>query len=531
MPPAEPTEQSAPLVPEGASVADYPNADAIPAQLQGPTSSLAGLIVCVTGLGVSGYPMAVHLAERGAHVIVVDADTQIDRSEHERILEVFDVDIRRGPQHVTDVPRTVAGELPHLVCTSQGWAPNQPLLCAAAAAGIPVIGEVELAWRVRGANQAPWLVVTGTNGKTTTTSMLASMLTEAGYNAPACGNIGAPLLEAVLDPDAQVLAIELASFQLHWQFSMCADSAVVLNIAEDHVDWHGSFEAYQAAKAKVYHNVARACVYSKADSATRTMVEDAWVIEGARAIGFGAGVPGPGDFGVVDDILVDRAFLPERYSSALELADTHDVAIASGHPDQPAPTHQVTNALAAAALARSIGVPPAAIKAGLEKHVAGAHRLDLVATIDSVDYLDDSKATNPHAARAALESFESVVWIAGGLPKGARYDALISTYGSHLKACVLIGVDSAPLAHALSEHAPQVNVVVVEPEEPAGTHPRGWDVMRRAVKAAKGLAAPGDTVMLAPAAASMDQFSDYASRGNAFVAAVRATAENEAARP
>ncbi|MYM20342.1 UDP-N-acetylmuramoyl-L-alanine--D-glutamate ligase [Brevibacterium sp. 5221] len=511
-------------MPEGATVAAYPHADRIPAAIHGPDSSLRGIVVCVTGLGVSGYPMAVHLAERGAEVIVVDADIAADRSEHEAILAVFDADIRRGPSHVEALPRTADGRLPDLVCTSQGWRPDQPLLVAAQAAGIPVIGEVELAWRVRGANSAPWLVVTGTNGKTTTTSMLASMLSAAGLEARACGNIGAPLLEAVLDPEAQVLAIELASFQLHWQFSMCADSAAVLNLAPDHLDWHGGLDAYAAAKAKAYHNVGLACVYSRADPATRTMVEDAEVRPGARAIGFGTEVPGPGDFGLVDDVLVDRAFLPERYSAALEIADTADVAIASGTPDRPAAPHQIANALAAAALARSIGVPPAAVRTGLRAHVAGGHRLALVATAGGAAYVDDSKATNPHAAAAALAAFEPIVWIAGGLAKGARYEDLVERFGARLRACVLIGAEPGPLAEALAARAPGVPVVRIDPAEPEGTEPRGADVMARAVAAAAQLARPGDTVLLAPAAASMDQFRDYAVRGDAFAAAAREVA-------
>lgn len=379
-------------------MADEPTATKeIPAALSGPSSSLAGLRILVTGLGVTGFPAAVHLGERGADVIVIDGDATADVSEKAQILEVFDVDIRRGPEHVEALPE---GEL-DLVVTSPGWRPDQPVLAAAAEAGIPVIGEVELAWRIRGTNDAKWLAITGTNGKTTTTTMLESMLLAAGLKAKACGNIGTPLLEAVLEPGLEVLAIELSSFQLHWQESMSADAAAVLNIAPDHLDWHGSAEAYAADKAKIFHNAKLACVYNSADEVTLHMVEDADVIEGAKAIGFTGGVPHPGELGVVEDLLVDRAFIPQRYSSAAELASLDDVAAATGVAgSRPAP-HQIANALAAACLARAIDVPGQAISAGLRSHSLGAHRMVTVAEADGIRWVDDSKATNTHAANAS----------------------------------------------------------------------------------------------------------------------------------
>lgn len=511
------------LVPEGATIAAYPHAEAIPAQLAGPDSSLAGLHIVVTGLGVSGYPMAVHLAERGAQVIAVDGDTTRDLGQQQQILEVFDVDIRRGPEHTQTLPIFADGAPADLVCTSPGWRADQPLLAAARAAGIPVIGEVELAWRVRGANRAPWLVVTGTNGKTTTTSMLAAMLQAGGLQARACGNIGAPLLEAVLDPEAEVLAIELSSFQLHWQYSMCAHSAAVLNIAADHLDWHGSLAAYTADKGKAYANVAAAAVYNVADPITRTLVEDAEVLPGAQAVGFSSARPDVGQIGVVDTLLVDRAFIPNRYSAAAELADTGDVASAVGTTAEHLGDHQLANAAAAAALARSFGVAPAAVRAGLRNHYAGGHRGALVATVDGSDYIDDSKATNPHAAAADLSARASQVWIAGGLAKGAAMTQLIEQNAQRLAGVVLIGTDREPFTGPLQALADTVPVVEIVPEElpadPAGANARGTQVMRAAVAAARGMARPGVPVVLAPAAASMDQFLNYATRGELFAAA------------
>ncbi|WP_318245006.1 UDP-N-acetylmuramoyl-L-alanine--D-glutamate ligase [Brevibacterium gallinarum] len=520
-----------PLHPEGWEPVDYPHAENIPAALHGPTQSLHGLTIVVTGLGVSGFPMAVHLAERHADVIVVDGDAERDLSEWETILSVFDVDIRRGPEHVTDLPTSAAGAVPDLVVTSPGWRPDHPIFTAAHARGIPVIGEVELAWRVRGHNTAPWLVVTGTNGKTTTTSMLASMLTAAGLHAKACGNIGQPLIEAVLDPAAEVLAIELSSFQLHWQYSMSAHAAAVLNLAADHVDWHGSYADYCADKARAYTNVAASCVYNVDDPATRRLVEDAEVIAGARAIGFTSGMPAPGEFGVVDGVLVDRAYLHNRQSTAAELGSLDDVAIAAGNPGAPAAPHQIANALAAAALARSIDIPPAAVREGLRTHQPADHRMAVVAETGGVRWINDSKATNPHAADAALAAAESIVWIAGGLTKGADLTELISTHAHRLRGVVLIGTDPGPYTQVLAEFAPAVPLVRVDPATgtgaatgtsgPADETRRGEAIMRAAVAAAADLAADGDTVLLAPAAASMDQFLNYGTRGTLFAAAVQ----------
>lgn len=507
---------------------NYPLADRVPAALSGPSSSLAGLRILVTGLGVTGFPAAVHLGERGAEVVVIDGDTTRDLSEKTGILEFFDVDIRRGPAAVADLPE---GRF-DLVVTSPGWKPEQPVLAAAIAAGIPVIGEVELAWRIRGTNDAKWLAITGTNGKTTTTTMLESMLLAAGLRARACGNIGTPLLEAVLEPGLEVLAIELSSFQLHWEFSMSATSAVVLNLAPDHIDWHGSAEAYAADKAKIYHDVSTACVYNVADEATLRMVEDADVVAGARAIGFTTEIPRAGELGVVDERLVDRAFIPQRYTAAAELASLSDVAQAAGTPGRRPADHQIANALAAAALARSIDVPGQAIAQGLRDHAPGAHRMVTVAEADGVSWVDDSKATNTHAADASLSSLESIVWIAGGLPKGADFTDLLSRHGQRLKSLVLIGADDTALRQAAIAAVPDLEIVRIDPnlaDDPndptVAPRERGAAVMDAAVAAAVDIASAGDTVLLAPAAASMDQFLDYTTRGDLFARAVHARTE------
>ncbi|MFL6150873.1 MAG: UDP-N-acetylmuramoyl-L-alanine--D-glutamate ligase [Ornithinibacter sp.] len=477
----------------------------------------AGLRVLVTGLGVSGFAAADALLERGAEVTVVDATDPAPgsvMSERARILDILGARLHHGPDAVATPPDDIVVDL---VVTSPGWRPDQPLLAAAAAAGIPVWGEVELAWRLRPREgAAPWLTVTGTNGKTTTVQMLASILRAAGLRACSAGNVGTPVLEAVMDPEPyDVIAVELSSFQLHWSHSIAPQASACLNVAPDHVDWHGSLDEYAAAKGKVYANTEIACVYNVQDDRTRRLVEEAEVQEGCRAIGFTLGIPGPSELGVVDDVLADRAFVEQRRTSAAELGTLDDLR---GDAPTPAP-HLVANALAAAALARAHGVPAGAVRAGLRAFVPEPHRIAEVGTVGGIRWVDDSKATNPHAARASLAAYEHVVWVAGGLLKGADVDDLVAGAVARLRGVVLIGRDRAAIAHALARHAPDVPVVDVERTDTGA--------MDLVVSEARALAHKGDVVLLAPAAASMDMFTDYGARGDAFVAAVSRLAAGE----
>ena len=469
----------------------------------------AGLRVLVAGLGVSGFAAADALLDKGAHVVVVDGSTPepgSEMAERARILEILDAELRFGPDHVSRMP----SEQVDLVVTSPGWAPTQPLLADAASAGVAIWGEVELAWRMRPLEgAAPWLTVTGTNGKTTTVQMLASILRAAGKRAISAGNVGTPILEAIMDPEPfDAIAVELSSFQLHWSDSIRPQASACLNVAPDHVDWHGSYDAYLAAKGKVYQGTEIACVYNVDDPQTERLVEDAEVQEGCRAIGFTLGMPAPSMLGVVGDVLADRAFVEQRRHAAAELASIEDLR---GDAPDVAP-HLVANALAAAALARAHGVDAAAVRAGLRAFQPEAHRIAHVATIDEVRYVDDSKATNPHAAAASLTAYEHVVWIAGGLLKGADVDDLVRTAVPRLRGVVLLGRDRAAIADALARHAPDLPVIDVA-ETDTGT-------MDRVVSQASSLAQPGDVVLLAPAAASMDMFVNYGARGDAFAEAV-----------
>lgn len=471
----------------------------------------SGLRTVVTGLGVSGFAAADALLEHGAEVRVVDGqapEPETPMAERARILEVLGAELLLGDGAETALP--VPAEEIDLVVTSPGWAPHQPLLAAAAAAGIPVWGDVELAWRLRPSEGgAPWLLVTGTNGKTTTVQMLTAMLRAAGLRAVSAGNVGTPVQEVVQDPEPHdVIAVELSSFQLHWSHSLRPRAAACLNIAPDHLDWHGSLEAYAADKGKVFEGAEIACVYNEQDPATRRLVEEADVQEGCRAIGFTLGTPGLSMVGVVEDVLADRAFVEDRASSAAELGSLADV---QGSAPSVAP-HLVANALAAAALARAHGVPPVAVREGLRAWQPEPHRIAHVATAGEVHWIDDSKATNPHAARASLHAYERVVWVAGGLLKGADVDELVAAAAPRLRAAVLIGQDRQQIAEALARHAPDIPVIDV-----AASDTGAMDLV---VRHAGELAQPGDVVLLAPAAASMDMFDNYGARGDAFAAAV-----------
>jgi UDP-N-acetylmuramoylalanine--D-glutamate ligase len=468
----------------------------------------AGLRVAVLGAGLTGFSVADTLVELGATPLVVAGS--IDENT-ERILEVLGVSTLRTTSE--DVfPKELDDFDPELVVVSPGFPPHHGLVRGAAERGIPVWGDVELAWRVRDKlpDPAEWITVTGTNGKTTTVQLTAAMLAAGGVRAAPAGNLGIPLLDAIRDPGGfDVIVVELSSFQLHYSSGLSPYASACLNLAADHLDWHGSFEAYRDAKASVYESTRVACVYNRDDEATRTMVEQADVVEGCRAIGFGFGIPGRSDFGVVDGILCDRAFLDDRRNAALEI-----VTVAELERLGLAAPHLVADVLAACALARSFGVGLRAIRSALAGFRPDHHRTEVVGEAGGVRWVDDSKATNPHAAEASLASFDSVVWVLGGLFKGASPEDLIRRHAPRLRGAVLIGADRSAARSAFARHAPGLPVFEVDTADTE-------EVMPSAVRLAAGLAVDGDVVLLAPAAASMDQFADYADRGTRFGRAVR----------
>ncbi|MDQ4212959.1 UDP-N-acetylmuramoyl-L-alanine--D-glutamate ligase [Microbacterium sp. ASV81] len=476
-----------------------------------------GLKVAVLGLSVTGFSVADTLAELGADVLVLSESASED---HARLIPVIGARLQLGD--LGSVPAELVDFAPDVVVASPGFPPSHPVIEWTRAQGIALWGDIELAWRVRDkvlradGTPAEWLFITGTNGKTTTTQLTATMLLEGGLRAAPCGNIGVPVLDAVRDPEGfDVLVVELSSHQL-WYLGLTDPVAqpvpyatTCLNLADDHLVWHGSAAAYRDAKALVYRNTRVACVYNKADAATLHMVEVADVVEGARAIGFGLGIPGPSDLGVVEGILADRAFLDDRRNSALELTTVE--ALAEHGLSAP---HIVQNILAAAALSRSLGVEPTAIRAALEGFRLDPHRIEVVARAAGVTWVDDSKATNPHAAQSSLRAFPGAIWIVGGDLKGVDLSDLVAGAGATVRAALVIGVERDEVLGAFARHAPAVPVIEVVPGDTE-------EVMTRVVELAAGIARDGDTVLLAPAAASFDQFRSYADRGDRFAEAVR----------
>lgn len=478
----------------------------------------SGLRVAVLGLGVTGFSVADTLRELGAEVLVVTASADDERA---MLLGVIGAQLLEG-EDLSSPPERLRRFAPEVVIVSPGFHPDDPLILWAENEGIPIWGDIELAWRVRDKVPAPhgtgtpgeWICVTGTNGKTTTVRLAATMIREAGLRAAPCGNIGVPVLDAVRDPQGfDVFVVELSSYQLHWVNrnpggELFPYSSVCLNLAEDHLDWHGSMAAYAAAKSRVYMNTRVACVYNRSDRATLSMVEEAVVVDGARAISFGLDVPGLSEFGVVDGILCDRAFLDDRAHRALEIATMDDLA-ESGL----ASPHIVLNVLAAAALVRPLGIEPITIRDALRVFRLDPHRIEMVAVDQGVTWVDDSKATNAHAARASLSAYPSVVWIVGGLFKGVDISDLIAENATTLRGAILIGTDRDHLRQAFERHAPGIPLFDVDTDQTES-------VMPLAVRLAARIAQTGDTVLLAPAAASLDQFTDYGHRGRLFREAV-----------
>jgi UDP-N-acetylmuramoylalanine--D-glutamate ligase len=464
------------------------------------TSDWSQIRVCVVGLGVAGFAAADALINLNADVVVIDGASGESQKERATILEILGAEVRMGND--TDLPDKL-----DLIVLSPGVSPLSPIVTAAQTAGVEIWGELELAWRLRDLDHpAPWLLVTGTNGKTTTTLMLESILLAAGKRTVAAGNIGRSLVEVVMDPTPwDVLAIEVGAPQLPFVYSISPQAAVCLNLAQDHIDLFGTYEAYRDAKAKVYERCQVAAIFNVADAETIRMVEQAEVIDGCRAVGFSTAIPDISMLGVVEEFLVDRAFLENRREAALELAEISDLAT-------PA-LHNISNAIAASALARAHGVDARSIRDGLRSWQPAPHRIAHVGQIAGVDYIDDSKATNTHAAATSLTAYKSVVWIAGGMAKGQDFDELVIDNAHRMRAAVLLGVDQDRIAAALERHAPNVPIHRVTTKE--------TNAMELVVALAAESAQPGDTVLLAPGCASWDMFKDYSARGDEFAAAVK----------
>jgi UDP-N-acetylmuramoylalanine--D-glutamate ligase len=466
----------------------------------------SSLRVAVVGLGKSGFAAADTLHELGAAVTVLAEQA---KPEFLDLLEVLGIPCQLAENSA--LAKRVAKERFDLIIASPGIAPHTTLGRALANSGSAVWGEVDLAWRLgnRDGSRPHWVTVTGTNGKTTITEMTNHMLLQGGLTSSVCGNIGTPVLDVIrADEPRSHLVVELSSFQLHYMQRISPLASLLANIAEDHLDWHGDWDSYVAAKARIYENTQLAAVYNTGASITEQLLRDAEVEEGCRAIGFGLGIPGPSEVGYVEEFLVDRAFLDSRHDSALEVINLNDLS--RGAPNSVAKQ----NMAAATALARAVGVAPRDVRDALISFRLSPHRQEKIASAGQVSWINDSKATNAHAADSAISQFDSIVWIAGGLLKGVDISPLVSTYGSKLRALILIGTEPEPWRKAVAEHAPKLPIIEI-------ADATAQAVMTEAVRRAADLAKPGDTVLLAPAAASMDQFQDYAERGEMFRRAVQ----------
>jgi UDP-N-acetylmuramoylalanine--D-glutamate ligase len=488
--PVDPVDQIAPPV-EDVDEADLPHAVSAPAEPPVMPASAAPPVLSqsatattteralVIGLGRSGQAVARHLLARGMSVAAVDDSPGDEARAAAGALGVLLVE---GPNLETLANLVVRADL---VVPSPGVPASHPVYGLARAAGVPVRGEVELAsrWSI-----CPMVAVTGTNGKTTVTSLVAEMLEASGIASIAAGNIGLPLSDAVADENLKVVVAEVSSFQLAFTESFRPVVAVWLNLAPDHLDWHGDTAAYVAAKARIWakQSPADVAVVNADDPVVMAQAASA----PSRIVTFGLG-PQPADFTVVN------GWLRGPQGPIIEVA-----ALSRALP------HDVANALAAAAAALAAGATVEGVRTALTAFAPLPHRLALVAYADGVRWYDDSKATNPHAAVAAVRGFETVVLIAGGRNKGLDMGELAEV-ADRVRAVVAIGEAAPEVAAAFAGRVPvEVAASMVE-----------------AVAAAAGLARPGDVVLLSPGCASFDWYRSYAERGDDFAAAVHALLE------
>ena len=440
--------------------------------------------ILIVGGGTTGKSLANYLNTLGVEFAVFD-----EKSASAQGLEIL-----------TEISDFAVYDL---AIVSPGWRLDHLVIQNLQASGVEVISELDFAWTLKSEinpNQT-WLAVTGTNGKTTTIQMLESILIAAGVSGIACGNVGTTAVEAVTSSKRfDVLALELSSFQISWSSLPEYEAVAILNVAQDHIDWHGSFEEYANAKMKLL---------TQTKTALLNLNDPEIILRAAswsgRKVFFGFDTPQAGEIGVVEELLIDRAFVasPESAEVIAELTDV-----------KPAVPHNVSNAMAAAGLALAIGIPHPQVKSGIANFELDKHRLQTVLSKDGITWVNDSKATNPHAATAALLSHLSNIWIAGGLAKGAKMDDLVRRTASRIKAAIIIGKDGEEIASALEKFAPEVKIFRIANSNSPD------DLMDQVVTCAKDIATLGDTVLLAPACASMDQFTSYSHRGDLFAQSV-----------
>jgi len=439
----------------------------------------------VVGLGKTGLAVARFLASQNCPFIMLDTrEAPANLAEFQRAFPGVAVEL--GPLNA----ETLCGV--EEVVLSPGVALSQPALQAALQHGVSVIGDIELFTRHA---KAPIVAITGSNAKSTVTTLVGEMAREAGLNVGVGGNIGTPAL-ALLEQEADLYVLELSSFQLETTTRLNARVATILNVSEDHMDRYDSLMDYHRAKQRIYFG-AQQVVTNRDDALTQPPLAT-----GVKVISFGLGAPDFNAFGVRR--VGDRKYLAFQFENLLSV----DELLLPG-------SHNQANALAALALGQAAGLPMSAMVATLKRFRGLEHRCEWVDEIAGVEFINDSKGTNVGATLAALKGLarlpSKLILIAGGDGKGAAFDGLRQSLAENVRAAVLIGRD----AKAIGAVAETVTTVTYAED------------MAAAVEEAFTLAQPGDAVLLSPACASFDMFSGFEDRGRQFVAAVQGLAERE----
>lgn len=485
--------------------------------------------ILILGLGVTGLAIAHLCQRRGAHVLIWDS--RANAPQEAEFVASFGAERRLAPGISCQDASLVAIDL---IAVSPGLAldhgPAKPFIALAKKRGTPVWGEFEFFAQelsvLKACGYHPKVIgITGTNGKTTVTSLTGHLCRRAGKNVVVAGNIGPPVLEAfkrALDDDAlpEIWVLEMSSFQLETTHSLALDAAAFLNLSQDHLDWHGSMAAYRRAKLRIFGG-AQTRVVNRDDKAVVAGEAELPRTPLTRVVSFGLAAPAARHaFGVVNHTDMRWLATADASDEAKPVQRRHKTA-----PDAPIHVtrlmpvealrirgdHNVLNALAALALARAIDLPMAPLLRALAEYRGEPHRVEVIGQLRGIDFIDDSKGTNVGATVAALNGLgQRVVLIAGGLGKGQDFSPLAVPVARHARAVVLIGQDRERLRAAIEKAALDAGVGIEE--EPT---------LESAVERAFALAEEGDAVLLSPACASLDMFRDYGHRAQVFAGAMR----------
>ncbi|EOD01259.1 UDP-N-acetylmuramoyl-L-alanine--D-glutamate ligase [Caldisalinibacter kiritimatiensis] len=435
--------------------------------------------VLVLGLGVSGVSTTKALVKLGANVIVNDSKTEEDLKSNLKELEGLDVVYKLGNNDIK------LGNI-DLIVKSPGVPLTVPLLHKANELGIEVITDIELAYRIA---KNPFVAITGTNGKTTTTTLIGELFKNCGKNCKVAGNIGVGLLwEVVNCEDKDIFVIETSSFQLESTKYFKPKVSVIINITPDHLKWHKSFENYINAKKKIFKKQGNAdfTVLNYDDGILRNLEKEikSNVIYFSQKKKLDKGVYIDGDYIVIDDGEVSKKVIKYK-----------DIKIPG--------KHNVENSLAAVCVGWLMGVPIECIKETLYTFEGVEHRLEFVEEIDGIKFYNDSKGTNPDASIRAIEAINKpIILIAGGLDKGSEFDEFIKSFNGKVKALILLGETAEKIKGTAIRHGFN-NIYIV-------------DNMRKAVNKAFDISEKGDNVVLSPACASWDMYNSYEERGKDF---------------